>query len=157
MNMKKKIWFSVVFFFVLFITGCSHKAETMRDDGIWEERQMSLVQDNISSDQCKINLSIKVKQDMTEEEMLKVLDYYEKEIFTDMGAGEKVNIGGKQVEIEKRNIDMCYAIFYKGDTDEVLKEFKYANGKNVPVMEEDEAYFDSMKMDDQAEGDQPND
>jgi hypothetical protein len=46
---------------------------------------------------------------------------------------------------------VCYAIFYKGDTDEVLKEFKYCNGESVTVTDEDEkAHFSTMKLDDKA-------
>ena len=30
-----------------------------------------------------------------------------------------------------------------------ISEFKYADGKSIPVTEEDEAYFNSMKLDDQ--------
>lgn len=134
---------------MLLMTGCQHKAEEMRENGIWEERQMVQIQEDLFSNQCKINLSIKVLQDMTEEDMLQVLDYYEKEEFIDIGVGEKVNFGGSEVEIKESEITMCYAIFYKGNTDEVLKEFKYADGKNIPLTEEDETYFNSMKMDDQ--------
>lgn len=134
---------------MLCITGCQHKAEILKEKGIWEERREVWVQKDLNSDQEEVNLSISVLRDMTEEEMLQVLDYYEKEIFTDTGAGEKVNFGGNEVEIKAREVTMCYAIFYKGNTDEVFKEFKYADGKNIPVTKEDEAYFNSMKMDDQ--------
>ena len=139
----------LVMFCVLFITGCRHKAEVLKDNGIWEERREVWVQKDLNSDQEEVNLSISVLQDMTEEEMLQVLDYYEKDVFTDTGAGQKVNFGGEEVEIKEREVTMCYAIFYKGNTDEVLKEFKYADGKSIPVTEEDEAYFNSMKLDDQ--------
>lgn len=134
---------------MLCIIGCRHKAETLQENGIWEERRMVLLQKDLNSDQEEVNLSISVLRDMTEEEMLQVLDYYEKDIFTDTGASEKVNFGGEEVEIREREVTMCYAIFYKGNTDEVLKEFKYADGKNIPLTEEDETYFNSMKMDDQ--------
>ena len=47
---------------------------------------------------------------------------------------------------EKDSTWTCYAVFYRGDTDEELKRIKYVNGESVEITEEDEERFAGPEM-----------
>ena len=149
--MKKMIQPGILFLFLLLVTGCSHKAAALQENGVWEERNLAFVHDPENFEEEEVDLSIQVNQEMTENDMLSVLDYYENEVFPEMQVEGSVDFGGKMVEVQKRKITMCYVVFYKGETDEVLKEIKYINGQSVPAEKEDADHFTRLKMRDRTE------
>ncbi len=153
--MKKIMGIINVLLFLLLVTGCSHKAAALKENGVWEQRNLALVHDPDNFDEEEVDLSIKVNEEMTENDMLTVLDYYEKEVFPEMHIEGQVDFGGKMVEVEPRKITMCYAVFYKGETDEVLKEIKYVNGQSVSAEKEDADHFTRLKMRDRTEDESP--
>lgn len=124
-----------------------HKAVSMQEDGIWEARY----------EQCKINdatdvttviISVNVMKNMTENDMLEVLDYMELQYnarFDDEGVYQ-----GKKEDAEY----ICYAVFYRKDTDEEIKRIKYVKGESVEIRGEDEVHFagpELRDMDDESE------
>lgn len=114
-----------------------HEAIQMQNDGIWAERYRSLREDYEPGTQGErtLKLSVNVLKDMTEEEMLDVLEYHE--LFYNAFSQDRVYT-------KERDADFtCYAVFYRGDTDEVIRKFKYVNHESVTVTEEDEGYFAS--------------
>ena len=124
------------------MTGCqsyqemldNHEALKMQSDGIWVERYMERWEDE-PGEQAKrtVKLSANVLKDMTEEQMLDVLEYYEL-FFNALLEGD--------VYTKERDVDfICYATFYRGETDEVIRKFKYVNHKSVTITAEDEDQF----------------
>lgn len=111
-----------------------HKAVKMRENGVWEERYKS-VGVNDAIDETEVVLSINVKKKMTEEDMLAVLEYHE--LFYN-GKME-----GDVYAAEKDSPYNSYAVFYEGNTNKVIKKFKYCNREIVPIKEEDEVKFAS--------------
>lgn len=124
------------------ITGCqsyqemldNHEAVKMQSDGIWEERYMERLEDEPGAEAKRtVRLSVNVLKDMTEEQMLDVLEYYE--LFFNA-----VLEGG--VYTKERDVDFtCYAVFYRGETDEPIQKFKYVNHESVAITEEDKYQF----------------
>lgn len=131
--MKRKIMALLVCMLVaVFIPGCGetlegHSALSMQDDGYWEERYcMNKIPDGGG---LYLQVSVNVKKDMDEKGMLKILDYYCMNMKE--GIGSVVEDDGAAV----------YGVFYKGDTDEELARFKYADGESVAIPEEEQSFF----------------
>lgn len=40
----------------------------------------------------------------------------------------------------------CYAVFYRGETDEVIRRIKYCNGKEAVIREEDKYCYATRKL-----------
>lgn len=116
-----------------------HVAVQMQNEGVWEERYDEVKEEyepGIVGERT-LQLSVNVMKDMTEEEMLDVLDYYEllHNAFFDLE---------KRENTKERDVDFtCYAVFYRENTDEVIRKFKYVNHESVTVPEEEEDYFAS--------------
>lgn len=131
---------AIIIVMVFMVTGCSkkeseairnHKASLMKENGVWDERfsQYSCVTSD-DSYLVKLSLSVDVITDMTEQDMMEVLDYYELQ----MQEQTETNIGnGDVVEI--------YAEFYKQDTDEELMKAKYVNGEIEEYTADEESNF----------------
>lgn len=134
--------FFIILFIVCVCTGCEnyqqmleeHKAIKMQQDGVWEERYKS-VGVNDAIDETEVILSINVKKDMSVEDMLAVLEYHE--LFYN------AELEGDIYTKEKESDYSSYAVFYRGDTDEAIKRFKYCNRESVPINKEDEVKFAS--------------
>lgn len=140
---------------VVCMTGCqsyqemleNHEALKMQSDGIWEERYMEQGEDYESGAQAErtVKLSANVLQDMTEEQMIDVLEYYEL-FYNALLEGD--------IYTKERDADFtCYAVFYKGETDEPIRKFKYVNHESVIITEEDEYQFVSPIFRSQLPGD----
>lgn len=135
---------AIVGMVVVCMTGCqsyremldNHEAVQMQNDGIWEERYSSLRFDDSEQEGCTLRLSVNVRKDMTEEQMLVVLDYCELwyNAFLDLE-------NNKEMTRERDSDFTCYAVFYQGDTDEVIRKFKYVNHESVEITEEDNYGF----------------
>ena len=79
-------------------------------------------------------LSVNVNKNMSEDDMLEVLDYVKLCLHS-----EQDDTGAY---VGDRDSDwICYAVFYRGDSDEELKRFKHVNGESVHITEEDQAKF----------------
>lgn len=125
------------------MTGCqsyqemleNHEAMKMQSDGIWQERYMERWEDEPPGPQSArtVALTVSVLKDMTEEQMFDVLEFYEL-FFNALLEGD--------VYTKERDADFTlYAAFYKGDTDELIRKFKYVNHESVTITEEDEYQF----------------
>lgn len=68
--MKKIMGIINVLLFLLLVTGCSHKAAALKENGVWEQRNLALVHDPDNFDEEEVDLSIKVNEEMTENDML---------------------------------------------------------------------------------------
>lgn len=110
-----------------------HKGSKMYDEGVWEKRYENWeTKEEIGEE--RYTISVEVKKDMSEDDMLEVLDYeklcYHSEM-DDTGA----YLGDRDTTW------ICYAVFYRGDTDEELKRIKYVDGESVEITEEDREQF----------------
>lgn len=146
----KKIQFSVVVLIVLLAclaSGCgrrnyndmveNHAAIKTYRDGVWGVRYFSMntnATDPGKTESVTVQLSVDVNKDMTEEQMLEVMDYYEstRNAWFDEEGGYK---GEQDAEYT------CYAVFYRGDTDEEIRRIKYYNGEETEPTEEEESVF----------------
>ena len=147
--MRKKKYFYKAIAMALCITvscGCGkdlesilneHEALKMRDEGVYEVRYAS----------CRVGyagsgiigevidcISINVNQEIGEEDMLTILDYYE------LVHNEEFDEDG-DYKGERDEDYTCYAVFYEGDTDHELQKIKYFNNEKVDITDEDEKYF----------------
>lgn len=110
-----------------------HKGCKMYEEGVWEKRYEKWeTKEEIGED--RYTISVEVKKDMSENDMLEVLDYeklcHHSEM-DDTGA----YLGDRDTTW------ICYAVFYRGDTDEELKRIKYVDGESVEITEEDQEQF----------------
>lgn len=130
--MKRKILsLSLCLLLLCFLPGCgettmdNHKALALEEEGTWEERYSV---DYMDPNKPYAKVSINVLKEMSEEEMLTILDYYRLELQT--------------VDSEIKEEDaVVYGVFYKGDTDEEVARFKYVDGESVEIKEEEQSYF----------------
>ena len=81
-----------------------------------------------------MRVSLNVNGDMTEKQMLDVMDYYE---FT-RNASFDENLQYKGETDTNYN---CYAVFYRGETDEEIRRIKYHNGKETEPAEKEKSMF----------------
>lgn len=122
---------------VAFLPGCgenmeNHRALSMQEDGLWEERYNTNVLMDGGGVYAKV--SVNVKEDMDEKDMLKILDYYRLNL---------VEGSGFDVEDEEAAV---YGVFYKGNTDEEIGRFKYVDGENVDIPAEEQSYFPTPEL-----------
>ncbi len=115
-----------------------HKAEKMYDEGVWEERYGHWTMKEEIGEEI-FTLSVDVKKDMSEDDMMEILDYKE------LCQHSEMDDTGAYLG-EKDSTWTCYAVFYRGDTDEELKRIKYVNGESVEITEEDEERFAGPEM-----------
>ncbi len=110
-----------------------HKARDMYKEGAWEERYSEWSGD-VDEGVEIFTLSVNVNKNMSEDDMLEVLDYVKLCLHS-----EQDDTGAY---VGDRDSDwICYAVFYRGDSDEELKRFKHVNGESVHITEEDQAKF----------------
>lgn len=117
-----------------------HAATKTYRDGVWKVRYYSNLEEY--ADEVKgvtLYLSVDVEQEMSEEDMLDIMDYYE---FTRNAKWDNQNhyIGEREAEY------VCYAVFYQSGTDEEIRRIKYYNGKEVEIPEEEQSYFPKPNM-----------
>lgn len=156
---KMKVCFVIlIILLACLISGCgksyddileNHAAIEMYRDGVWSVRYISentiVPSGNVES--VMVQLSVNVDKEMTEEQMLEVMDYYE---FTRNALFEKGEYKGEQ------DADYsCYAVFYRGDTDEEIFRIKYQNGKETEPTEEEESVFPMSGMHTDEVGEDP--
>lgn len=112
----------------------NHAAIKTYRDGVWGVRYISV--NEVVSDSAggvMVQLSVNVNKDMTEKQIMEVMDYYE---FTRNALFEKDEYKGEQ-DAEYT----CYAVFYRGGTDEEIRRIKYQNGRETEPTEEEESVF----------------
>ena len=111
----------------------NHNAIKMMEQGIYEIRYSD---SNGFEDNYPIvsRISVNVLKDMTKEQMLDIIRY-EEMCQMSVFDGNENYIGRRENDYE------CYAVYYKGDTDEVIDKIKYVNGKIVDIDEADDVRF----------------
>lgn len=130
--MRRNVFiFTICMFVIAFTAGCTktlenHPALSMHEEGMWEQRYNTNVQTGDERGYAKV--SINVKKDMDEDDMLKILDYY------------SLNLANYNF-IKNKKEAVVYGVFYKGDTDEEIARFKYVDGKSVDFTEEEQYNF----------------
>lgn len=113
----------------------NHAAVKMKEEGIWVERA-SVASNNDDGD-ITFRLSANVYKDMTEEDMLSVLDYFELVYMADFDETDT-----SLIYRGMRDADFtAYAVFYKENSDDVLGKFKYVNGKSVEYTDDEKYEF----------------
>ncbi len=102
--------------------------------GKWTERECSLTNINSASSDnvCDAQLTINVYEDLNEDEVMAILNYY----------WDKEFDGGKN--FNDYEINSCYAVFYQNDTCDVIEKIKFSDGNKQDVTQEDEYKFDSI-------------
>ena len=110
-----------------------HRAAKMYHEGVWNLR-FSSYGGNDATGETTMQLSVNVYKDMTKEDMLEVMDYYEL-------VGNAAYSGGGRYLGERETDYSSWGIFYRGDTDEALMRIKYVNGQEVEVTEDDKWFF----------------
>lgn len=113
----------------------NHKAVKMMNDGIWSERYESK-EFIIATDDMIEHISINVHSDISEDEMMEIIDYYEFQAIADFD--ENMNYLGR-----KDGDCTCYAVFFEENTDKEIKRLKTINGEIVEITEEDKYSFPS--------------
>ena len=139
MSKKKFIRLFVLELVILMLCACgksgvdieNHNAAIMQKEGIWTERYSTTTDTGDYKKQFE-RISINVYKDMSEDEMLEVLEYYE------LNAPKELNVDGQLVKLENYT---CYAIFCKEDLDEIIAKYKYVNGKIENYTDEEEYNF----------------
>ena len=114
----------------------SHEAKEMYRNGIWKARYIQHTggtSEETSEWFTAMRISINVMQDMTEEDMLTIMDYYEM-IYN-------ASYVGDSYEGEGDKDYFCYAVFYRKDTDEEIRRIKYHNGKEEKKITEKENLY----------------
>ena len=140
--------FSTVILWSCLIIGCgsmsaekynaiqeNHAATKTYREGKWKVRYDSMPQQYSGKiESTTYILSVDVLGELTEEDMLDIMDYYE---FTGNAQWDMNNryLGEKETDYT------CYAVFYKGDTDEEIRRIKYLNRKEVEIPEDEQGYF----------------
>lgn len=147
---KNKIQISVIVLIVLLVClvgGCgrqsyddmveNHAAIKTYRDGVWGIRYFSMNTNATTPervDSVTVQLSVDVNEDMTEEQMLEIMDYYE--------STRNARFDEKGVYKGEQDADYtCYAVFYREDTDEEICRIKYYNGKEVEPTKEEKSVF----------------
>ena len=113
----------------------NHAATKTYREGYWKVRYNCWSHDY--TDRIKsttFTLSVDVYKDLTEQDMLDIMDYYE---FT---RNSQWGMDGEYLG-ERETDYTCYAVFYRGGTDEEIRRIKYCNGKEVVIQEEDKYCF----------------
>lgn len=113
----------------------SHEAKEMYRNGIWKARYIRTgadISDETGDWVHEVRVSINVMQDMTEDDMLTIMDYYE--------MVENASYVGGSYEGEADRDYVCYAVFYQKDTDKEIRRMKYRNGKEEKITEKDNPY-----------------
>ncbi len=136
---------------VVFSAGCqgtdkyneildNHSAVKLYQDGIWKPRYTSDTAEYTDRIKSKTTfVSINVLGELTEENMLEIMDYYEFTRNAYFGSGTKY--------LGERDTDFtCYAVFFQGETEEEIRRIKYYNREEVAQTEEDEPMFPSPVM-----------
>ncbi len=140
--------FAVVILLSILVFGCGsegaekyhamqekHAATKTYRDGIWKIRYNSLIHEGTDRLKCvKFYLTVDVIGELTEEDMLDIMDYYE---FT---KNSQWDVDGNYIG-ERETDYICYAVFYKGETDEEICRMKYCNREEVQIPEEEQGYF----------------
>ena len=85
----------------------------------------------------KYMLSFNILKDLTKDEELKIVDAMEQEVTEE---------DEKDKSVAGLDISQVNAIFYKGDTDEVVDKFIYTEGKRMEARESD-AFLGAEKRD----------
>lgn len=149
--MKKYLQIFMVFSLLsCFIFGCgtknynaiqeNHAAVKTYREGKWNIRYKNSIQEGTDRIiNTKLFLSVNAEQDLTEEEMLEIMNYYE---FTQ---NAQWDMNGNYVG-ERETDYICYAVFYKGETEEETRRIKYCNGKEAEIPEEEQGYFPKPNM-----------
>ena len=147
--MKKRIYIQALIAVLLIsyiIVGCgiknsyekrkeNHAAAKTYQEGKWKVRYDSRTWDY--TDRIKSTtffLSVNVEQELTKKEMLDIMDYYELTVNAHLDANNRYK-GERETDYT------CYAVFYKGDTDEEIRRIKYLNRKEVEIPEDEQGYF----------------
>lgn len=143
--------FLAVVCLVLFSGGCqakdpyneileNHRAVKLFEEKIWRPRYTCDRDEYTDRIKSKTSfVTINVLGELTEEDMLEIMDYYE---FT-----RNADFGTDTTYLGERNTDFtCYAVFFEGETDKEIRRIKYFNGKEVTPMEEEEQMFPSAMM-----------
>lgn len=113
-----------------------HPAVKMYYDGAWEgryEAYWTMGGGSAMEEVIGITLSVNVQKDMTREEMVSILDYYE--------LVANASFVGNTYVGEKDSDFVCFAVFFRGETDEELGRVKFYNGAEAEITEEDKGRF----------------
>ena len=107
-----------------------HKAVKLYLDGVWEPRYASgsAMGSGGKNDSAQVVLSVDVKEEMEEDEMMEVVDYYRMLALAAYDTGDGLDF-------------ICYAIFFQGDTNEELFRVKCRNGEKAEPAKEDSSIF----------------
>lgn len=112
-----------------------HAAVKTYRDGKWGVRYEKCMQEGTDRiTKTMLYLSLNAEQELTEQEMLDIMDYYE---FTRNAQWDANNryMGERETDY------VCYAVFYEGETDQEFCRIKYCNGEEVEIPEEEQSYF----------------
>lgn len=118
----------------------NHRAVKLFEEKIWWPRYTCDRDEYADRIKSKTSfVTINVLGELTEEDMLEIMDYYEFTRNADFGTGTRY--------LGERDTDFtCYAVFFEGDTDKEIRRIKYFNGKEVTPTEEEEPMFPSAMM-----------
>lgn len=140
-SIKKNVLLCMMICMAVLICACGsyagkvkkHKAVAMFEDGVLSERYAEM---SLSDNEERIyRVTYNVNEEMTEKEMLSVLDYEEL-----INNAEHDEATGKILGEMDRDY-ICFALFCEGNSDNVIGKYKYVNHESVEYTEEDEYLF----------------
>ena len=145
--------FSTVILWSCLIIGCgsmsaekynaiqeNHAATKTYREGKWKVRYDNMTQQYSGKiESTTYILSVDVLGELTEEDMLDIMDYYELTVNAHLDANNRYK-GERETDYT------CYAVFYKGNTDVEIDRIKYFNGEEVEIPEEEQSYFPKPNM-----------
>lgn len=115
----------------------AHPAVKMYREGVWTGRYEGCYVNDAAGDRS-VRVSIDVQKEMSREDMVSILDYYE--------LVWNARYVGSSYMGERENDFTGYAVFFLGETDEELGRVKYFNGKEAEIAEEDAPFFPQAYM-----------
>ena len=118
----------------------THRAVKLFEENIWWPRYTRDYDEYTDRIKSKTTfVTINVYGELSEEDMLEIMDYYE---FT-----RNANFGTGTRYLGEHDTDFtCYAVFFEGESDKEILRIKYFNGKEVTPTEEEEPMFPSAIM-----------
>ena len=121
-----------------------HKAVGMYQDGVWAPRYVSInaAESGSEKESALAVATVDIKKDMTEDEMMEILDYYTEYAALAYDTGEGIDC-------------LLYAIFYQDGTDNEIFRIKCLNGEETEPAKEDSSIFPLPGIRTEVEGELP--
>lgn len=135
MNKKiKTILIAIHIMSILLMIGCGKEInyENNEVNPNWKIRYENIMQQTGENAKTRVELSVDVYKELSEDEYIEILEKCESR----NGVTYVDSEDGKDVDEY-----FCYAVFFKGDTDEIIRKVKYHNHEYEEYLKNEESLF----------------